>query len=198
MDAVVVGSGAGGAVAAQTLAKLGLSVIVVEEGGHYTPEEYGSFPASHTFRRLAREAGLTAALGLGDTPLISLLAGKCVGGSSVLTGGVCFRIPEHVLHEWSTSLRIPGVTPEALAPLFSEVEARTSVHDVPVEMRSRAAQLFCEGADKLGIKMKPLRRNTDGCKGASRCNFGCPNRAKMSVDISYLPRRGRARRHHPF
>jgi choline dehydrogenase-like flavoprotein len=35
--------------------------------------------------------------------------------------------------------------------------------------------------------MKSLRRNTSGCRGASRCTFGCPNRAKMSVDLSYWP-----------
>jgi choline dehydrogenase-like flavoprotein len=187
VDVAVVGSGAGGAVIARELAAFGLSVIVLEEGGHYTPEEYGSFPPSHTFRRLAREAGLTAALGLGDTPLISLLAGKCVGGSSVLTGGVCFRIPDEVLHEWSTALAIPGVTPEALDPIFREVEKRVAVETVPTEMRSRATEKFVQGAAELGIPMKPLRRNTHGCKGAARCNFGCPNRAKMSVDISFLP-----------
>ena len=33
-----------------------------------------------------------------------------------------------------------------------------------------------------------LRRNVRGCKGCSRCNFGCPHQAKLSVDLSYLPR----------
>ena len=54
-------------------------------------------------------------------------------------------------------------------------------------MRSRGTELFVEGAEKLGIRIKPLRRNTNGCRGAARCTFGCPNRAKMSVDISFLP-----------
>jgi choline dehydrogenase-like flavoprotein len=46
--------------------------------------------------------------------------------------------------------------------------------------------LFGEGMQKLGHTMKPLRRNTDGCCGCSRCNFGCPNQAKLSVDLTYL------------
>ena len=50
--------------------------------------------------------------GFGDTPLISVMAGKCVGGSSVLTGGVCFRIPDDVLHEWSHDLGLREMTPE--------------------------------------------------------------------------------------
>ncbi len=54
-------------------------------------------------------------------------------------------------------------------------------------MRSRSAELYVEGAAKLGIPMKSIRRNTRGCHGESRCNFGCPHGAKMSVDFSYLP-----------
>jgi choline dehydrogenase-like flavoprotein len=54
-------------------------------------------------------------------------------------------------------------------------------------MRSRSAELFAEGAAKMGIPIKSMRRNTSGCRGAARCNFGCPNGAKMSVDVSFLP-----------
>lgn len=32
-----------------------------------------------------------------------------------------------------------------------------------------------------------MRRNTRGCRGAARCNFGCPHGAKQSVDVSMLP-----------
>jgi len=139
VDVVIVGSGAGGAVLARELARDGRSVLVLEEGGHYSPEEYGAMTPSNSFRRLSREAGMSVALGVGDTPLISLLAGKC------------------------------------------------HVEDVPLHMRSRATELFVEGADKLGITMKTMRRNTKGCRGAARCNFGCPHGAKMSVDVSFLP-----------
>ncbi|HEX7604134.1 MAG TPA: GMC family oxidoreductase N-terminal domain-containing protein, partial [Polyangiaceae bacterium] len=187
VDVVIVGSGAGGAVVARELARAGLSVLVLEEGGHYTPEEYGALPPTQSIRRIAREAGLNAAVGLGDTPLISVLAGKCVGGSSVLTGGVIFRIPDDILHDWSTNLGLTELTPEGLDPFFSEMEETVHVETVPESMRSRSTQLFVEGAAKLGIPMKSLRRNTHDCKGAARCNFGCPNRAKMSVDISVLP-----------
>lgn len=187
VDVVVIGSGAGGAVVARELARDGRSVVVLEEGGHHPLEEYRSFSPSQSLRTLAREAGLGLAMGLGDTPVMSVMAGKCVGGSSVLTGGVCFRIPDDVLHEWSTELGLEGMTPDALDEHFSELEHDLSVSVVPESMRSRSTELFVEGAERLGIRMKSLRRNTSGCKGASRCNFGCPNGAKMSVDVSVLP-----------
>jgi choline dehydrogenase-like flavoprotein len=187
VDVVVIGSGSGGAVVARELARAGRSVIVLEEGGYHAPSEYAALTPSRALSTLAREAGLGLAVGLGDTPIMSVLAGKCVGGSSVLTGGVCFRIPDDVLHDWSTRLELPNMTPDDLAPFFAEIEEAISVETVPEAMRSRSTELFVEGAAHLGVPMKSLRRNTSGCKGASRCNFGCPNGAKMSVDISMLP-----------
>ena len=35
---------------------------------------------------------------------------------------------------------------------------------------------------------RSIPRTARGCRGASYCNFGCPYQAKLSVDVSYLPR----------
>ncbi len=186
-DVVVVGSGAGGAVVARQLARAGLSVIVLEEGDWVKPAEYGTLTPAAMMRRCWREAGLSAAVAVGETPFISVLQGRCVGGSSVLTGGVCFRIPDEVLHVWSRDLGLRTMTPEGVDAHFRAVEEAVHVETVPETMRSRSTDLFVEGAAKLGIPMKAMRRNTRECRGTSRCNFGCPHGAKMSVDISYLP-----------
>ena len=74
VDVVIVGSGAGGAVLARELARDGRSVLVLEEGGHYSPAEYGAMTPSNSFRRLARESGMSVALGIGDTPLSPLVS----------------------------------------------------------------------------------------------------------------------------
>ena len=186
-EVVVVGSGSGGAVIARELARAGRSVVVVEEGGYYAPDEYAAMTPSNTFRRMAREAALGSALGLGETPLMAVMSGKCVGGSSVLTGGVCFRVPDEVLATWANDHKLPEMGAEALEPHFRAIEKAVHVETVPEGIRSRSTDLFVEGAAKLGIPMKPLRRNTHGCRGEGRCNFGCPRRAKMSVDVSMLP-----------
>lgn len=186
-DVVVVGSGAGGAVVAAELARAGQEVVVLEAGSRYTPEEYGAMRPTESMRHLWQDGGLTFAYGLGDTPVINVMMGKCYGGSSVLTGAVCFRTPASVLDHWSRVLQIEGVDERSMDPFFSEVEARVHVEEVPAEMRSMSTRLFARGAERvLGEPLKVVRRNTKGCNGCGRCNFGCPHGAKMSVDQTYL------------
>ena len=187
-DVAIVGSGAGGAVAASILAEAGLSVVVLEEGGHVPPERYARFRPSETMRHMFRDAGTTAALGIGDTPLLSILAGRTVGGSSTLTGGVIFRIPEAVHDEWVREHGLASLSARALEPAYETVERDLQVSEVPPSERSRSTELFARGAARMGYGLAPMRRNVVGCRGSSRCNFGCPHLAKLSVDRTYLVR----------
>lgn len=186
-DVVVVGSGAGGAVAAATLAEAGHSVVVLEEGPWIPAERYQKMRPSESMRHLWRDGGMSFAVPVGRTPLINVTMGRCVGGSSVLTGGVCFRIPGEVHAQWVGERGLSQLSEEALAPFFEAVEARCHVEEVPAHMRSRGTELFGEGCRALGLAFEPLRRNTKGCNGCGQCNFGCPHGAKQSVDRSYLP-----------
>ncbi len=191
-DVVVVGSGAAGSVVATELAEAGLDVVVLEEGPHVAPESYAKMRPSESIRHMWRDAGMGFAIGVGGTPTVNVTMGRTIGGSSVLTGGVCFRIPEAVLDVWAKVHGLRDMTPEKMEPCFRAVEDAVHVEEVPVAMRSRSTTLFAEGASKLGFELKPMSRNTKGCNGCGRCNFGCPHGAKMSVDVSYLPRAIRA------
>jgi choline dehydrogenase-like flavoprotein len=187
-DVVIAGSGAGGSVVATLLAEAGLRVIVLEEGPYYRPEEYQRFKPSESIRRLFRESGMSSAFGVGQTPIIPIAMGRAVGGSSLLTGGVCFRIPSEVHHRWVHELGLDALSERALEQAYEDVERRMSVREVPKAMRSRSTAKFVEGAARLGIPMKSMHRNTgDACEGNARCNFTCPVGAKRSVDVSYLP-----------
>ena len=187
-DVVVVGSGAGGAVVAAHLAEAGQTVAVVEEGPNVPQERYGRMRPSETLRYLWRDGGATIAVGIGDTPVINVMMGECVGGSSVLTGGVCFRAPSSVLSHWSESLRLTDLSERRMDPYFEDVEKAVHVEEVPVSLRSRSTTAFARGAERLGHPLSPMRRNTRGCHGCGRCNFGCPEDAKLSVDRTYLRR----------
>jgi len=186
-DVVVVGSGSGGSVIATHLAEAGHRVIVLEEGPYYAPDEYAKFRPTEGLRRLWREAGLLAAFGVGDTPIIALATGRCVGGSSVLTGGVCFRIPPEIHHVWEHDLRLEPLGEKALETAYEDVEKKLEVEEVPASMRSHGTRRLVAGAESIGIPMKSIRRNIVGCQGNSQCNSGCPAEAKRSVDVAYLP-----------
>ncbi|WP_433935115.1 GMC family oxidoreductase N-terminal domain-containing protein [Sorangium cellulosum] len=187
-DVVVVGSGAGGAVVAALLAEAGRRVIVLEEGPYHRPDEYQRWKPSESLRRLFRDGGMLTAFGVGQTPIISLTLGRAVGGSSVVTGGVCFRIPGSVHARWVRELGLGELSERALEAAYESVEERLHVREVPEALRSASTARFVEGAARLGIPMRPLRRNTgDACEGNGRCNFTCPAGAKRSVDVAYLP-----------
>lgn len=187
-DVAIVGSGAGGAVMATELAEAGLDVLVFEEGPWTPPEVYKSLRVTDSLRRLGREAGASSAMPVGDTPVIGVMMGRTVGGSSVMTGGVCFRVPAPIAETWAKSHGLRDLAPHAMERHYRKVETAMNVGEVATEMRSRAITIFDEGAEKKGFRLKSMRRNTRGCVGHSRCNFGCPVGAKLSVDVSYLPR----------
>ncbi len=188
-DVVVVGSGAGGATVATELAESGLSVIVLEEGPNVSNKMQGEFRPSESLRHVWRDGGTTVTAPIGDSPAINVTMGRAVGGSSILTGGVCFRIPENVLSAWERDHGLSEYTYKNLEPYFERVEKRMHITQVPESMRSRSTVLFGEGLlKKKGVPLEPLMRNTGHeCNGCGRCNFGCPEGAKMSVDKSYLP-----------
>lgn len=191
-DAVIIGSGAGGAVVATHLAEAGQRVVVLEEGPYVPAAAHGQMRPSESLRHLWRDAGMTLALGLGDSPSINVTAGRGVGGSSSLTGGVCFRVFPDVLRAWSKEQGLESLSAEHMDRWYSIVEEDLHVAEVPESMRSKSTRLFIEGGRKLGVPFHPMRRNTVGCNGCGRCNFGCPHVAKLSVDVAYLPRAVRA------
>ena len=186
-DVVVVGSGASGAVVATELALAGQDVIVLEEGSYVPAQAHGRMRPSESLRHLWRDGALAGTLGFGS-PAVNVSMGKCVGGSSVLTGGVAFRTPDHVLEEWVREHGLHDLSPDRMGTYFDAVEEAVHVEEVPTDMRSRSTQLFGQGLRQRGIELSPTHRNTRGCSGWGRCNFGCPQQSKMSVDLSYLPR----------
>ena len=85
-DACVIGSGAGGAVAAAELARGGLDVVVLEQGPHWTSKDFTQ-REDEMLPRLFEEAGMRQT----EDGSITVLQGRNVGGSTV--HNLCYALP---------------------------------------------------------------------------------------------------------
>lgn len=182
-DVVVVGSGAGGASAAAELAEGGLDVIVLEEGPLIDTPAYAMDPTT-AVTRLMRDCGATATLGRSP---VQYQEGRCVGGTTVINGGMCWRTPDRILDHWVTDHGLVDHTPDKLAPLFERVEQRINARHQDPGSEGLNSGVFKRGCDALGYEVAQNRRAQIHCVGTADCVTGCPTGAKQSTLQSYVP-----------
>ena len=182
-DAVIIGSGAGGSVAAARLAERGWDVVVLEEGNLVSLEELNEREADMT-ARLYAERGMRAT----DDLSFMLLQGGAVGGGTLVNWMITFRTPDHVLDEWQSRFKLDGLSASELAATFARLEHEIHVSEVPNDAHSPANRILLEGARTLGWRANAGRINARGCVRAGFCGQGCRYGAKQSVDRVFLPR----------
>jgi choline dehydrogenase-like flavoprotein len=181
-DVAIVGSGAGGAAAAATLAEAGLDVLVLESGPYVDRTSYPTDPLDG-LPMLYRDGGMTIASG---KPAIPIPVGRAVGGTTVINSGTCFRAPGEVLDEWREQVGIDWAGD--LDPLYEAAEGILAVTPLDPETMGRNGQLCMEGASALGASGGPISRNAGRCVQCSSCPLGCRLDAKRATHVSYLPR----------
>jgi choline dehydrogenase-like flavoprotein len=183
-DAIVVGSGAGGAFAGRELARAGLDVVIVEEGERWDSRRIREAHPADRFAGMYRGAGATVAIG---TPPIALPLGRGVGGTTLINSGTCYRPPESVVRAWAHVHGLALADPDSLEARLGDAERTVSVAPAPMDILGRNGELALAGAEALGWTAAPLRRNAPGCQGACQCAIGCPNNAKGGVHLNALP-----------
>jgi choline dehydrogenase-like flavoprotein len=183
-DAVIVGSGAGGAMVARTLARSGFDTVVLEEGRRWTVEEFRTTHPIDRYAGLYRGAGATVALG---RPSVVLPIGRAVGGTTVVNSGTCYRPPPAVVQRWRDEFGLALADPDRLAARLDDVEHTLRVAPVPLPIMGRNGHLLLEAAEKLGWQAAPIPRNAPGCEGCCQCAIGCPRNAKFGVHLNALP-----------
>jgi len=182
-DVVVVGSGAGGGIAAAELARRGLDVVVLEKGG---------YAAERDFHHLEGDAyqelylyGLTLTT---DDLACRIVAGSTLGGGTVVNYTTSFRTPEWVLAEWA---EVSGAEAFVSGEVAASLEAVAERVGVTTEQSTPGARdvLMERGLERLGWHVGPLPRNVRGCAqdpGCGWCGFGCRLGAKQSTMVTSL------------
>jgi choline dehydrogenase-like flavoprotein len=182
VDVVVVGSGAGGAVATYELAKAGLKVLCIEEGPHVTKEQFSGRQLD-AMRQLYRLDGMTAAAGI---PAVVIPMGSSIGGTTTINAGTSFRTPDSKLEEWRVRYGHMATARE-MADHFDAIQTIMPVATVPDHLLGNNSGVIKEGAAKLGWRGGPIPRNAPTCHGCCRCVLGCTEDAKLSMNISFVP-----------
>jgi choline dehydrogenase-like flavoprotein len=182
-DAVVVGSGAGGAVAAANLARAGLRTIVVEAGPRLGPDDM-TRDAPRFMARYYWEGGLRM---IGGTTQIPTLQGRCLGGSTVVNSAILMDLPRWVREAWQRESGIDLFTSAALDAAYARVFERTHAAPTPMAVMGRRNLVVRDALAVAGMKGAPLRRAVVDCEGSADCFTGCVNGRKQSVDRSYIP-----------
>lgn len=178
-DVVIVGSGAGGGVAAARIAAAGHSVLVLEQG-RSTVEATLPHTEGRAFRELFLDQGTTATADVG----ISILAGSSVGGGTTVNWTTSLDPPAWLRADWAARHGLVGFDgPEAdadLARLHAELDLQ------PPSVMPPKDQLILDGAAALGWEAAPTERNAGPCSDCGSCTFGCRSGSKRSGPRAHL------------
>lgn len=179
-DAVVVGTGAGGAIVGRELAERGHAVVFLEKGEHYRRDAFtgSAIHAHQNFYRGAASVG---------NAVMPIYIGQLVGGSTAVNGATCFRTPGWVLDDWCEKLGTDEFAQAAMERFFRKVELAIGVAPADQPEVGAIRNVIARGCDRLGWSHFAIRRNVEGCTGSSFCDFGCPSDARKSMNLSYVP-----------
>ena len=214
-DAVVIGTGAGGAPLLARLAAAGLRVVALEAGKNWNPARDFATDEKSQSKLFWNDERLSA----GDDPVAfgSNNSGIGVGGSTLHYTAYTPRVqPDDlrlhsefgVSHDWPLSY-------EDLEPYYDELETflgisgpspypwgppRKSNYPLAPLPLNGAAQLMQRGCETLGIATSPAANAAlsgryfqqgigwrAACTNRGFCQAGCSTGAKASMDVTYLP-----------
>ncbi len=206
---VIVGTGAGGGVLANELAQRGISVVALEAGGRYLPEDYVN-DEWESFGQLAWNDVRTTSGDwrvARDFPALPAWIVKAVGGTTTHWAGASLRIQDHEWKARTTYGPVLGanlldwpIDGAEMAPWYDKAEAKLGVtrtggrEGLP---GNNNYMVFEKGAKALGYTKVNTGRmainSTEyddrmACQQTGFCFQGCKWGAKWSSAYTDIPR----------
>lgn len=214
VDVIVVGSGFGGAVAAARLSEAGRSVLILERGRAWTPEEYPRVPGDAWIwdqKRPERHNGWIDLRILDD---MWVAQGAGVGGGSLIYANVSIDADASVFASgWPSAISY-----DALKPFYEKVADILGSRQIPDGQTTERFKLMKEAAERLGVGNRfrkvdlainfddewsysledamnenrskwtenRFKRRQGTCYHCGNCDLGCKVQARNSLDLNYL------------
>lgn len=179
-DAVVVGSGSGGGVAAGLLAKAGYKVIVLEKGS-YRARSNLSLLEGPTMDQMYLHGGMLAT----DDTKVLILAGSTVGGGSTVNWSASLRTPQHVIKEWCDQHELELFGSQLYREALDAVCEKMGVHSEIYEEGLNNSVLR-RGCQELGYPVTDIPRNSGPEHDCGWCCFGCKDGRKKGTAETWL------------
>ena len=185
VDAVIIGTGCGGAIVARELARAGKKVLMLERGG-FSLSERGDFDQREDdmFAKIDGGRGLHAS----ENGQAALTYGRTVGGASVHYWADTWRAPADRLAKWEREHGLEHHTLEELTPWFDRIELDVHAHPAHELKRNGMNRLYVRGAEKAKIEWEAVMQARDvRCIGSGYCMQGCAYDGKQSQLVTTLP-----------
>ncbi|WP_168453367.1 GMC family oxidoreductase N-terminal domain-containing protein [Sphingopyxis microcysteis] len=204
-DVVVIGSGAGGAVAAHNIAAQGYKVLIVEAGPFFPSPKI-----NHHELDMIASLYKHGALQTSTNRDFVVFQGRCVGGSSTINNGICLRVNEagrthpdalDVLAKWA-AIGAP-IDAAAFHASYDAVQAKLGIARIEPRSGRHNGPHLIEGWKTYAAQSgnpRDARAVTDwfaknfgppntpnACAYCGYCNSGCPYGRRMGVAQTYLP-----------
>lgn len=180
-DVVIIGSGAGGGIAAELLSKAGFRVLLLEQGALYSNSDFRQ-QERWAYPQLYQDgAGRKTA-----DQAIGILQGRTVGGSTTVNWTTSIRTPAATLAYWRDSFGVDFSGADSLEPYFDLVAERLHISEWPIAPNANN-DVLQRGCQALGWQHTVIARNVKGCANLGYCGMGCPLNAKQSMLVSTIP-----------
>ncbi|MGE0445711.1 MAG: GMC oxidoreductase [Vicinamibacterales bacterium] len=213
-DAVVIGSGFGGAVTSARLAEQGYRVLVLERGRRWTPQTFPRRPNDPWLWDHRDPARCHGWFDFRVFPHMAVVQGAGVGGGSLVYANIVIDAkPDSFDAGWP-----PEITWQELQPYYQAAGAMLNVQKVPEAQWPERTKLMKEAAEKSGhgdrfrrldlavtfdpewhdvlpdpyaeSHSKPFvnahGKQQGTCVHLGECDIGCRVNARNTLDLNYL------------
>ncbi len=214
-DAIVIGSGFGGAITACRLAEANYKVLILERGRRWDKSNYPRQPDDQWLWNNEKPECEQGWLDFHAFPHMSVATGAAVGGGSLIYANISCEAPRSAFAAgWPQE-----VTYDELKPYYDTVAKFMNVQPVPANQWTNRMKLMQEAAQKTGAggRFKQLELavtfdpaftydqpdpfnilkskrfiNAQGveqgtCVHLGNCDIGCDADAKNTLDRNYIP-----------